>query len=173
MGAPERLWILGQPGSGKSTLGARLAPQLGARWIDLDELHWLPGWRERPQAQTAQLLAQQLEVPRWVVTGNYASLSAPHLHRADVVVWLDLDLGVLTRRLLARSIRRAWTGEQVCGGNRERWWRLLHPTDSILFFMWRVHLGRRRRYEARLAGLKHVRLRSPGAVEAWIEGLLG
>jgi len=167
----ERVWIVGQPGSGKSTLGARLAPMLDADWIDLDELFWLPGWRERPAEEFARLLAERLAAPRWVVTGNYWNLAAPHIGRPDLVVWLDLGLGILTRRLVRRSIRRARTGEPCCGGNREQWWRVVHPRLSIVTFTWWVHRGRRRRYEQRLAPLTHMRLRDPAAVEAWIAAL--
>jgi hypothetical protein len=43
----RRVCIFGASGSGKTTLGLWLAEQRNLRFVDLDDLHWLPGWVER------------------------------------------------------------------------------------------------------------------------------
>ena len=43
----QRMVIIGATGSGKTTLGRRVAQKLRLPLVDLDELHWLPGWKAR------------------------------------------------------------------------------------------------------------------------------
>ncbi|MER6939714.1 shikimate kinase [Nocardioides sp. NPDC127514] len=41
-----RVSVVGSSGSGKSTVARRLAETLGVRYVELDALHWRPGWVE-------------------------------------------------------------------------------------------------------------------------------
>jgi adenylate kinase family enzyme len=59
----RRVAIIGTTGSGKSTLGERLAVRLGCPFIDLDALNWGPNW-------TAVALAGDC----WVAAGNYSKV---------------------------------------------------------------------------------------------------
>ena len=43
-----RIHVIGNSTSGKSTLGARLAEELDATFVELDAINWQPGWG-RPQ----------------------------------------------------------------------------------------------------------------------------
>ena len=44
----QRVMILGQPGSGKSTLAQKLGACTGLPVFHIDNIHWSPGWVERP-----------------------------------------------------------------------------------------------------------------------------
>lgn len=87
----QRISVVGTSGSGKSTLARELARALDAPVVELDALHWLPGWAERPDEEFAVAVAQAAAGERWVIDGNYSKLVQPLVwDRADTVVWLDL-----------------------------------------------------------------------------------
>ncbi|MFJ9388451.1 shikimate kinase [Nocardioides sp. NPDC101246] len=44
-----RVSVVGSSGSGKSTVARRLADILGVPYIELDSIHWQPGWVEEEQ----------------------------------------------------------------------------------------------------------------------------
>ncbi len=165
---PRRIWIVGPTGSGKSTLADRLAPRLGVEATHLDDLHWEPGWVERPMSDLPGRLAPVLEQPSWVIEGNYKVVRVPSLRRADLVVWLDLPLSVTFPRLLRRTYDRGVRGTLCCNGNREGLWRTFTTRDSILW--WSLTTDRRRRRELTrdTAALPCVRLRTARQVEAWM-----
>lgn len=111
--------LIGQRGSGKSTLGRRLAEELRAQFVDLDERFeeehgpitafvenrgW-PAFRE----QEARLLRDSLAPGRVVATGGGvietpAALDA--LESEAFVVHLDATLAALRQRLAAEPDRR-------------------------------------------------------------------
>ena len=61
----KRVIVIGNSGSGKSTLAEQLAVRLDRPFIELDALHWEPGWqmaedddlsRARPPGDSARVL---------------------------------------------------------------------------------------------------------------------
>lgn len=68
----ERICIIGCPGSGKSTMAARLAAQTGIPAVHLDQLFWKENWVQRPAAEFDELLAEALKQSRWIMDGNFA-----------------------------------------------------------------------------------------------------
>ena len=53
----HRIAVIGYSGSGKSTLGRRLADQYGCEVLHLDCVHWLPGWKERDNAEKEEIVS--------------------------------------------------------------------------------------------------------------------
>jgi adenylate kinase family enzyme len=168
---PGRVWIVGPPGAGKSTLAAVLARRLGTEPVHLDELHWRPGWIEVPDEQLVDDLTPLLEGERWVVDGNYGHIRRGFVDRVELFVWLDLPLACTFPRLLVRTFRRGVLGEPCCNGNQESVRRTLTSRDSILWWALTTQTSRRRQLTSALADRPHVRLRSPAAVDAWRAGL--
>lgn len=166
--APRRIWIVGPSGSGKSTLARRLAAHLGVEATSLDDLHWEPGWIERPISDLVARLAPIVAGPAWVVEGNYNETHRHHLARADFVVWLDVPLATTVTRVILRTLDRARRGTPCCNGNRETLTRGFLRRDSIILWAITSHRRNRRRYRARLADRPHVRLSTPYAIERWL-----
>ncbi|KAG8702636.1 hypothetical protein FRC08_003356 [Ceratobasidium sp. 394] len=68
-----RIAIVGNSGTGKTTLAVELSELLGIPYLSLDEVHWQPGWVETPAEEFRQKVeAFLLSHPDgWIIDGNY------------------------------------------------------------------------------------------------------
>lgn len=102
-----RVVILGNAGSGKTTLARWLAERARAERLDLDTVAWEPGQIAVPR----EPVLVQAEVKdfcrsheRWVVEGCYASLVGSALAFHPRLIWLDPGVEVC----LANCRSRPW-----------------------------------------------------------------
>lgn len=105
----ERIAVIGNTSSGKSTLAAALARVIGGEHVELDALHWqLPDWQEPEPADFQAAVRASIEAtPRWASSGNYLSKVQEIVWpAADTLIWLDMPLPTVLRRVIARSWRR-------------------------------------------------------------------
>jgi adenylate kinase family enzyme len=172
----QRISVVGTSGSGKSTLARALAGALDAPLVELDELHWLPGWVERPTEEFAALVAEGVTGERWVIDGNYSNVAQPLVWgRADTVVWLDLPRRTVMRQIVWRTIRRVACRTELWDGNYERWRNIftLDPYESVIVWAWTRYGPGRERYTAAMADpvnahLEFIRLTSRRAARRLI-----
>ena len=157
-----KIVIVGSSCSGKTTLARRLAGRLDVPHVELDALHHGPGWTEAPRDEFRALVAETVSGPGWVVDGNYhGKLGDLVLEQADLVVWLDLPLPTILRRLTRRTLHRIRNRVELWNGNRETWRGTFLSRESL--FVWVVSTHRER-----LARYAMVRLRSSDEVEEWL-----
>jgi adenylate kinase family enzyme len=173
---PRRIVVIGDSCAGKTTLAKALAARLGYPHVELDALNWEPGWRPAPREEFRARISAALAAESWVVDGNYSVARDLIWGRADTLIWLDYPLRVTLPRLLQRTLRRSWTGEELWNGNREQL-RELFTRDSLLLYSLKTHHHRRRQYRAALSGpdfphLHWVRLRTPTETDAWLRAFL-
>jgi len=126
------LCLAGFMGSGKSTIGARLARQLGWRFVDLDERieaaagitipqfferHGEPAFRQLEADQLRAALGRAIENKEPTILalggGTYAQPGAPEfLRNAGVpVIWLDAGIEVLLSRCMTMTGRPLFRDE--------------------------------------------------------------
>ena len=164
--------MVGNAGSGKSFLAARLAQRLGVAHIELDAIFHLAGWRELPEADFQAQVMREVAADGWVVDGNYAAVRDLVWDRADTVVWLDLPRHLVMRRVTWRTISRMALRRRLWNGNRELLSNLLsaNPERSIILWSWTRHGVYRRQYTAAMADprwshLRFIHLTSARAAE--------
>ncbi len=141
----RRVVVVGTCGTGKTSFAARLARALGVRHIELNALHWEPGWQEASDEIFQKRVRAATEGEGWVVDGNYSTVRNIIWPRADTVVWLDYGLPTILWRLIRRTFRRVVTHERLWNGNRERFRVQFTSRDSI--FLWALKTYKRRRRE--------------------------
>lgn len=160
----KRILIIGPCGSGKSTLARELAPRMGLPLVHMDQFGWQAGWVETGKAELAARVADAVAQDEWLIEGNYGSVLAPRLERADTVIYLDFPI----RLCLWRLARRIWSHRgrarpDMPEGCPERF-------DATFFwYVMNWNTGPRVRTEAKLKGYTGnlVRLRSPDALAQW------
>lgn len=155
----DRIAIVGASGSGKSTLGRRLALQIGAQHTQLDELFFGPNWEPRPRGAFRADVAKTIASEQWVLDGSYRLVRDLIWSRATTLVWLDYSLPACFSRLLGRTLRRAWTREPVCNGNRESFLMSFASRESILLYLIKSHQRRRDETAGDLAKPEHAHLK--------------
>ena len=175
----SRVSVVGASGSGKTTVAAELAARLGFPHVELDALHWRPGWTETSAEDLRRGLHPILHGDAWVVDGNYGGKARDLVWRhADTVVWLDLPRPVVMAALARRTAGRILLRRELWNGNRERLGNLLSLDErrNLLVWTWRHFARYRSTYEAamvdpELAHLTITRLRSRGAIDRFLEGV--
>ncbi len=175
----KRIVIWGPTGSGKTTLSRRLGELLQLGVVELDGIRHATGWDSTSWEDFRLRLAETLDAhPRgWISDGNYSPVSDVYLSRADTLIWLRPPWRTSFRRLLWRTISRAWTREPlyVEGGPRESWRLSFLSRKSILWWSISHHRVHLRTTRERLAGLPaHVtayELRSPAEVAAFLRAV--
>ena len=169
MTLPRRIWIVGPCGAGKSTIGQALGDLLDVPYAAIDDLHWLPDWVERPRDDTQALVEQVAEEDAWVIDGNYTEIRRELMHRADLLLWLDLPLRVTLPRLLSRTFARSLKRLSCCNGNQESLHRAFLDRESILLWALTSDARRRGQLEEDCRHVRYVRLRTQAEIDAWLE----
>lgn len=176
----RRVSLVGTPGSGKTTVGRRLARSLDVPFIELDSIFHQAGWRDLPREEFRQRVTDALVPEGWVVDGNYQAVLDLVWDRADTVVWLDLPRPLIMRRVIKRSLRRSLTREVLWNGNREpltNFYRL-DPEKNVIRWAWVKHAGYSERYHAAMndeanSHLRFVRLKTPREIETMLANAAG
>lgn len=116
-----RILIVGGPGSGKTTLGRRVAPMIGVPLIELDQIGYEGGaGPKRPLDDKVTEIAEIAARQQWVAEGIYLGWTDVLIERATDIVWLDVPWRVARWRI----IRRHWSAGRS-GANPHGGWRNL------------------------------------------------
>jgi len=114
----QRILIVGQSGTGKSTMARMLSDGLGLPWHCHDRMHLEKSGEIRSPAEVNSSLTAAIQTPKWVLEGNRVAHAPQAMAHADTLIWLDYDLPHAGYRFAKRSIRRLFSGEQINGQQR-------------------------------------------------------
>lgn len=172
----RRISVIGSSsGAGKTTFGRRLAERLELPFIELDAIHWGPGWSSPTPESFRENVMKALPAGGWVVDGNYGALGGLVWERADTLVWLDIPLRIAFVRIVIRTLRRIRTGQEIWAGtgDRETVRKAFFAKDSLLLYALRTYRRRKRRWEEHLrtgrwSHLTVHRFRSNADADRWL-----
>jgi len=172
----KRVAVVGTSCSGKTTVAREIAETLGIPHVEMDALYWMPNWRKRPKDEFRELLGEVVSGDAWVMDGNYGWTRDIVLPRVTHVVWLNYPFRTVLRRALVRSVRRAVTREEVCGGNRESFRESFFHREGIPWWVIRTHRRVRKRYRALAESGEHphfevIELKSQDEADALVSRL--
>ena len=101
----QRILIIGNAGSGKTTFSKQLSKKLDLPLIHLDQLYWRDTWNHLGREEFDAVLQAQLEKPQWIIDGNFNRTICHRLQYCDTVFFFDLPvwtcLAGITKRTLA------------------------------------------------------------------------
>ena len=134
----DRIAIFGR--GGKTSLGKAIATQRDVPFIEIDYIHHMPDWQERPEDEIRQIITERLDEATngWVYDGNHRPVQDVVTARANTVIVIDLSWRVMVTRYFKRSFKRCWTHEEIAGGNFETWRIAFASKDSHLLHMFRT-----------------------------------
>lgn len=170
----QRILIIGNTGSGKTTLAQRLMAQLNIPHVELDALNWEADWQAVSSEEFLERVSTATQDGAWIVDGNYTSKLGDTLFlKADTIVWLDYPLRVNFWRLLKRSSSRVFLRTRIFNGNREHLLHWFIPGESLFLWLFKTHRQKRERYLAMmeredLAHVRWVHIRSKRDYEAFL-----
>lgn len=175
----QRIVVIGTTSSGKSTLAKGLAQKFKLDFIELDELHWEPDWREAETEVFRERVRKATSSKVWAVAGNYSVVRDLIWPQAQVVIWLDYPLHILLWRLMKRTIQRSVTHELLWGSNYEKFWRhiKLWSDDSLINWLFKTYWRRKREIpllfsEPRYKHLSMLRFKHPRETETWLKTII-
>ncbi|NUM25774.1 MAG: shikimate kinase [Candidatus Buchananbacteria bacterium] len=134
----SNLILIGMPGVGKTTVGKRVACELGWRLLDVDAV--IEGRTDKPLSQVVAelgtekfcdleaLTVQSLWCDQLVIAPGgsvvYREAAMVHLKRLGSVIYLEANLEELARRIAAKPDRGiVWFGQP----NLKTLWQERHP----------------------------------------------
>jgi adenylate kinase family enzyme len=171
----RRVSVVGNSGSGKSTIARELACSISVPLVELDSIFHQPGWVPLPAEEFRRRVADAVAGDGWVIDGNYSAVQPLVWERADTVIWIDLPRRIVMRQIVWRTLRRVAGHAELWNGNRESWANLFtwDPAESVISWAWHQHGVYRVRYAAAAedpanAHLRFVRLRNRAEIRRFL-----
>ncbi|MCZ4432429.1 AAA family ATPase [Agrobacterium sp. SOY23] len=104
-----RIAIIGNSGSGKSSLASKFGSALKLPVYDLDHLHWQEDGRKRDEEEARLLATGHANTSDWIIEGVYGWLVETALPKANALIWLDLPWAECHDGLLRRGTQHGET----------------------------------------------------------------
>lgn len=180
MASINRIIVVGNSGSGKTTVALAIASALGLPYLEMDSVRHRDGWDSVEGDEFSGIVSRFAQQDRWVIDGNYTSLGTRDVlwPRADTIVWLDLPRWRIMPRVVLRTLRRIVTREVLWDGPREPWTNLysLDPYRNIVVWAWTRYRHVREKFELAIEEgawdqATLFRLRTPAEVRAFLAEL--
>ena len=138
----QRISVVGNSGSGKSTFAKQLAAILHLKHIELDSIFHQENWTPLPDHEFVSAVTNATSENNWVVCGNYGKVRDIVWSRADTIVVFDFPRRIVMWRVIKRTTKRFLRREVLWNGNLESLRNVLSihdPEKSIISWAWTQH----------------------------------
>lgn len=98
----SKIFIIGSPGAGKTTLAKRLSKKLGLPHYDLDEIRFPRPNQKRSDKEALPFVDKLVQKPSWIIEGVYIAWLEKYLNEADQIIFLDTPYHVAFFRVILR-----------------------------------------------------------------------
>lgn len=139
-----RIAIIGNAGSGKSTLGFELHKKLGIPLYHLDQYQWGPGWQRLDKAEFERKHNELCDLDSWIIDGLGIRFFNYRIARADVIIFLDTPTSTCLWRVIKRAI---YNWGKVIPGNSEGCKQHIFTRKFLEFLQWIWNFNKRYRAE--------------------------
>ena len=122
----ERICIIGESGTGKTTLSNNLIKDLNLPVYHIDGIHHLENWKERDKKERDRLILEKASQEKWIIDGTYRSTLQQRLEKADYVIYLDYSTMAQVIGVLKRFIKNHGKEKDEIPGCKEKMsWKFL------------------------------------------------
>lgn len=103
---PKKILILGNGGSGKTTLSLALKKTFPYPLLHLDAIYWQDGsWQHKPCALFQRSVNAILETDCWIIEGTPMQGIEERIGTADTIIFLDSSAVTSVCRILIRALK--------------------------------------------------------------------
>ncbi len=129
----KKIVVVGNAGSGKTTLSFHLQHMLHLPLYHLDQYCWKPGWERIPLQEFYAAHTELCSRDAWIIEGSYIKILRERVSAADVIVFLDIPTSTCLGRVLKRSVLH-WG--KVLPGNPEGCEQRIMSRKFLDFLHW-------------------------------------
>lgn len=115
----NKIWIVGSPGVGKSTLARYISEMMKIPHYELDSFFWSKNWTKSNAIDFYNNVKNITENPNWIIDGQYSHLKDLIIEEVDTLIWLDLKFSESLYRVIKRTLFRLVTREELWNENQE------------------------------------------------------
>jgi adenylate kinase family enzyme len=139
-----KIAIIGNPGSGKSTLSLKLHKMLEIPLYHLDQYFWKPDWQEPDRNEFEKIHNKLCDQESWIIEGVATRFFEYRIQKADVVIFLDTP----TYLCLYRIFKRAFTHYGKVYFSSAQGCPERGPDFKFLQFIWHFNRAKKPHIEA-------------------------
>lgn len=129
----KKIWVIGGPGAGKTTVSQELSNGLGYAHLELDRFVWEKNWKKSDDESMRERVRTALAIDSWVVDGQYDPITEMILEACDSVIFLDVNIITRFWRVLSRSVSCCLIQKELWNGNKESWGRLFSQNSMPVY----------------------------------------
>ena len=128
----SKIAIIGNAGSGKTTVAFKLHEKLSLPLYHLDQYYWTSDWKRVDPEVFLQAHNDLCEKDEWIIEGSYHKLLYLRAINSDVIIYLDIP----RHKCIFRVIKRAWLnlGKIIPGSPKAE--QNLFTFEFIKFLKW-------------------------------------